>query len=94
MNASPQPSVVPRTGTASTGTNVALAVGPPVEHAHALGAERDDDEPPEVVGDRADPVHAVVVGPARPADEPDVDVGHRVGEPLDGVVAEAEEVGA
>ena len=43
--------------------------------------------------DRADPVDHRVLEPARPAHEPDIDVGHRVGEALDGVVAEAEEVG-
>ena len=94
MNASPQPSVVPRTGTASTGTkSVAAAVGPAVEHAHALRPEGHDDEPAQAVRDRTDPVDRRVLEPARPAHEPDVDVGHGVGEALDGVVAEAEEVG-
>ena len=93
MNASPQPTVVPRTCDRHDRHEPVLAARPPVEHLDAARAQRHDDEPAQVVGHAAEPGHDRVVERARPAHEADVDRPHRRREPLHRVVPEPEEVG-
>ena len=92
MNASPQPSVVPATSTARTGKRRSVPIAP-VEDQDGAGAQRDHEHAAEVERHRAHARDLRVVLRAGPADEPEVDVAHGRRQPLDGVVAEAEEVG-
>ena len=92
MNASPQPSVVPGDLDGPHRMAALRRRSRPSKTRTALRPERDHEHPTEVVRHRRIPATSGVVLGAGPADEAEVDVGHRLGEPLDGVVAEAEEV--
>ena len=94
MNASPQPTVVPATGTGVTGTNRSRAAAPAVERR----ARPRDPNVTTTSRPRswATPRMPATVGsssaPGQPTN-PMSTCAHRSREPLDRVVAEAEEVG-
>ena len=97
MNASPQPSVVPRDRhRVDRDEPVASPPGRPSNTRTPCDAERHDDELARGRARRARmPGDRRVVGLARPAHEPDVDVGASCpANRSTRVVAEAEEVGA